>query len=432
MRSSASSAQPLALLNLGSVYATDAQTARQQALHLEHILRHFAATCTEYPHGISGAITHAWQRNLDALRTCGSFAVQVGQQFLSADRGGVPALTQWLQSAPPTLTVDLSQLHDWLRREQIKARLRANTALNSAQMEQDGTAERQEAQATLAYYIETMAPSALHSYDLSFFRLSAWTALVRADFKRKTALDAQVEQAELELELLELEYALAVRAGHNDRILFSLETQLATLRLQLDGDPTFTLYPDYLALVEQRTALQQRWGLLAAEYHNTKAIPEQDALAAQTRPPGASAFDNLYPQKQMLIKPEDVLYKYADGRRIVSMDGKITTVVSDIDIGDYTVGDKWVSNEEFIGSGGFMERNTELTGFNNINHGPLSRGLTMDNVLAAQGARKQEFLDEQVYVLFKKADGTVETLDMPYWRYLETYNKEALKAINSK
>jgi hypothetical protein len=170
------------------------------------------------------------------------------------------------------------------------------------------------------------------------------------------------------------------------------------------------------------------------QYQNNfiDAMERNSKLVLRSRPPGAYKFDNLYVQKQMMIEPEHVLFKYADGRRIVSMDGKITTVVSDIDIGDYIVGKTWVSNDDFIGPGGFMERNTELTGFNNINHGPLSRGLTMDNVLAAQADRFDEFMNEKVYVIFKKLDGSVETFDMRFEDYLKRYNKEAWSEINLK
>jgi len=170
------------------------------------------------------------------------------------------------------------------------------------------------------------------------------------------------------------------------------------------------------------------------QYQNNliDAMERNSRLVLRSRPPGAAMFDNLYPQKQMMIEPEHVLYKYADGRRIVSMDGKITTVVSDIDIGDYMVDGKWVSNDDFIGPGGFMQRNTELTGFNNINHGPLSRGLTMDKVLGAQGARFREFMDENVYMIVKHADGSVTTETLRYERYLELYNPKALAEINLK
>lgn len=801
MRSSDSSAQPLALLNLGGAYAAAAQADRQQARQLEHILAQFAAACPAYPLGIDGKLAHPWQRHLDAVDHCGGFAARVGQQFLSADRGGLGPLAHWLRSAPPTLQIDLTQIHAVLRREQLHAQIRARRSVDSLRMEHDADAARQEAQATLAHYAETIVPSALHIHDQHFFRLSAWTAMVRADFQRLTALEDQVARAELELELLELEYALAVREGHNDRILSSLETQIATLKLQLDGDPTFSLSPEYPALVAQRAAAQERWGQLAAAYHTTQAVPEQDELAAEiaalaaeiarieevsrglrprrdeakanlersthyanesetdwqetvriyhediaaaapafaalldqwraldwaadprvaaalealattwadgspedilaaldalgtavdetyygapvgatndlfmqlgtindpriailegrrnfeaaealpgwmkfidallvdsatggflaytenqrmlnspeasasqrsaakiglvfdyagmlflglgshvkaaratnvlvdvsdarllghqlklrsaddmaliaglmdngldqrmlmtilrsgdmpalhdlmrrlryldvtdrgvsaaaldkalkqarvlhpdvpfeeletaiyrevlrnsyitgdtmiegvrradvdylfvdqfpihyqnnlidamapgsrlavrSRPPGAYKFDNLYPQKQRMIEPEHVLYKYEDGRRIVSVEGKITTVVSDIDIADYKVGDHWVSNNEFIGPGGFMERNTELNGFNNINHGPLSTGLIMDDVLKAQGARFEEFMNEEVYMIYKHADGSVVTDKMLYKQYLRDYNPEALDKINAK
>jgi hypothetical protein len=167
------------------------------------------------------------------------------------------------------------------------------------------------------------------------------------------------------------------------------------------------------------------------QYQNNliDAMERNSRLVLRSRPPGAYMFDNLYPQKLQRVDPPDVLYKYADGRRIVSLDGKITTVVSDIDIGDYVVDGTWVSNKDFIGPDGFMERLTELNGFNNINHGPLSRGLTMDDVLVAQGARKQEFLNEEVYVLFKDVDGTIITDKMSFVEYLEQYNDDAYKEI---
>jgi hypothetical protein len=173
---------------------------------------------------------------------------------------------------------------------------------------------------------------------------------------------------------------------------------------------------------------------LPIQYQNNliDAMELDSILAVRSRPPGAYRFDNLYPQKQRMIEPEHVLFKYDDGRRIVSVEGKITTVVSDVDIADYKVGEHWVSNDEFIGPGGFMERNTELNGFNNTNHGPLSTGLIMDDVLKAQGARFDEFMNEDVYVIFKNADGSVTTTTMRYEQYLEDFNPDAFDAINAK
>jgi hypothetical protein len=185
----------------------------------------------------------------------------------------------------------------------------------------------------------------------------------------------------------------------------------------------------------RRAGVNYRWvDQFPIQYQNNliDAMELDSKLVLRSRPPGAYQFDNLYPQKLQRVDPPDVLFKYADGRRIVSLDGKITTVVSDIDIGDYMVGKTWVSNNDFIGPGGFMERNTKLNGFNNINHGPLSRGLTMDEVLGAQGARLREFMEEDVYVLFKKADGSVITDQMSYELYLQRYNPKALAEINAK
>jgi hypothetical protein len=185
----------------------------------------------------------------------------------------------------------------------------------------------------------------------------------------------------------------------------------------------------------RRAGIDYRWvDQFPIQYQNNfiDAMERNSKLVLRSRPPGTYQFDNLYPQKLQWVDPPDVLFKYADGRRIVSLDGKITTVVSDIDIGDYMVDGKWVSNEDFIGPGGFMERNTKLTGFNNINHGPLSHGLTMDNVLGAQGARFKEFMNEDVYVIIKHSDGSIETMEMSYRKYLERFNEPALEKIEIK
>ncbi|HEY3228185.1 MAG TPA: RHS repeat-associated core domain-containing protein, partial [Roseiflexaceae bacterium] len=160
----------------------------------------------------------------------------------------------------------------------------------------------------------------------------------------------------------------------------------------------------------------------------------------------ARLWDEIYRQKSGDIKDGMILYKYTDGRRVVYIKietgYRLETVVSDIDLADVMVNDTWVKNEYTTAPGGLADRYVERAGVDHIQHGALTWGLTMDEVIRDLGQFDEAtgtfrnpdrlvnfFKKEQVYVFEKNATHTGYIGKMPLLTYLDKYNAEALEAI---
>ena len=173
-----------------------------------------------------------------------------------------------------------------------------------------------------------------------------------------------------------------------------------------------------------------------------EAMEENSVVALRTRPEGAYGYDTQVPPKDAGVTKPMVLYNYPDGRRIIVRDGVLETRLSDIDVADYKVDDIWVLDETFVGSGGFAERvNLALAG-DPIQHGPLVRGLTMDDVLHKLGqydpttgtyGNRQLIIDffnkEKVLVFQKNATFTGYVDEMPLMEYLREHNPAGRAAL---
>ena len=175
-----------------------------------------------------------------------------------------------------------------------------------------------------------------------------------------------------------------------------------------------------------------------------KSMDDNSTVAVRTRPGGAHEYDTLVPPKDAGVTKPMVLYNYPDGRRIIVRDGVLETRLSDIDMADYMHQDIWVLDETVVGSGGFAERvNLALAG-DTIQHGPLVRGLTMDDVLHKLGQYDPAtgtyatpetianfFNGEKVFVFRKDATFSGYVREMPLMKYLKTYNPAGRTALKN-
>ncbi len=178
-------------------------------------------------------------------------------------------------------------------------------------------------------------------------------------------------------------------------------------------------------------------------------MDDDSVLVLRDRPAGAQDFDGQYPQKSGKVKDTDILHKYEDGRRIITSpeDGSIVTVLSDIDVADYLVGNKWADDSTLEGSSGAGVRMNRNLGTDNIQHGMLTRGLTHDekatyviNKLGQWDPDTQTFktperiikmLNDEVYLFEKSANhkgfrGAMKLIDAVLLNNPEAY--EALAA----
>ena len=176
----------------------------------------------------------------------------------------------------------------------------------------------------------------------------------------------------------------------------------------------------------------------------TEAMDMDSVVALRTRPAGAYGYDTQVPPKDMGVTKPMVLYNYPNGRRIIVRDGMLETRLSDIDMADYMHQDIWVLDETVVGSGGFAERvNLALAG-DTIQHGPLVRGLTMEEVLHKLGQYDPAtgtyatpetiaklFNEEEVFVFRKNATFSGYVREMPLMKYLKTYNPAGRTALKN-
>lgn len=86
-----SSAVPAALQQYAETEQQRADALRHEARLLAAALDHFAATCTEFPTGIDGALARPMVEHASAAHAFGVWVGQVGAAFRQADQGALPA-----------------------------------------------------------------------------------------------------------------------------------------------------------------------------------------------------------------------------------------------------------------------------------------------------------------------------------------------------
>ncbi len=184
-------------------------------------------------------------------------------------------------------------------------------------------------------------------------------------------------------------------------------------------------------------------------------MDEGSVLMMRDRPPGAEEFNGLYPMKAGWVKDTQVVYKYPDGRRIVWDDKKkhLVTMLSDLDVADYTVGGKWASNDNFENGGTVGNRiNSTLNreagdtpeAVDGVQHGMLSRGLTdpeiRDMVLTKLGKpdehgvytdvkRITDMFEAEVFIFAKTEDKRGFQAKMTLIDALRDHNREAYDTL---
>jgi hypothetical protein len=186
---------------------------------------------------------------------------------------------------------------------------------------------------------------------------------------------------------------------------------------------------------------------------NQKAIVEgmddDSVLVVRDRPKGAQDFDGVYPQKPGTVKDTDLVFKYGDGRRMITdTDGEITTVLSDTDVADYLIRGRWAGDETLEGTGGAGARINKNLGVDGIQHGMLTRGLTHDdkyqkilNKLGQWNEQTQRFdtperiikmFRDDVYIFEKSESVKGYVGEMPLIEAVRKLNPEAYAELARK
>jgi hypothetical protein len=176
-----------------------------------------------------------------------------------------------------------------------------------------------------------------------------------------------------------------------------------------------------------------------------EGMDDDSVIMLRDRPEGAQDFDGLVPQKSGKVKDTDILFKYADGRRIITdPEGNITTVLSDYDIADYRVKGQWAGDATLEGESGAGSRINQNLGVDGIQHGMLTRGLSHPDKarkviekLAKPDAsgkftdpgRVIDMLRAEVYVFEKSADHKGFRAAMPMVEALRRFNPEAYATL---
>jgi len=174
-------------------------------------------------------------------------------------------------------------------------------------------------------------------------------------------------------------------------------------------------------------------------------MDDDSIIMLRDRPEGAQNFDGLVPQKSGKVKDTDILFKYKDGRRIITdPEGRITTVLSDFDIADYRVRGQWAGDATLEGAEGAGSRINQNLGVDGIQHGMLTRGLSSPDKarmvikkLAKPDAsgrftdpdRVIDMLRAEVYVFVKNADRKGFEVAMPMVDALKRFNPEAYETL---
>jgi DNA uptake protein ComE-like DNA-binding protein len=176
-----------------------------------------------------------------------------------------------------------------------------------------------------------------------------------------------------------------------------------------------------------------------------EGMDDDSIIMLRDRPEGAQDFDGLVPQKSGKVKDTDILFKYSDGRRIITdPDGNITTVLSDFDIADYRVKGQWAGDATLEGEDGAGSRINKNLGVDGIQHGMLTRGLSHPDKarkviekLAKPDAdgkftdpdRVIDMLRAEVYVFEKSGSHKGFRAAMPMVEALKKFNPEAYETL---
>lgn len=165
-------------------------------------------------------------------------------------------------------------------------------------------------------------------------------------------------------------------------------------------------------------------------------------LVVRPRSSGAYLYDGLVPPKDMHVSDTMVLFKYDDGRRIITRDGKLETVLSDIDLADYVVRDQWMLDEVLLGPNEYVDRFIQQAGRSDIQHGTLMNGLIDEKIIKKLGQYDPAtgtyatperivgfFKDEKVMVLMKNEEFAGYVDDMYLMDYLREFNPDRLRTL---
>jgi hypothetical protein len=171
-------------------------------------------------------------------------------------------------------------------------------------------------------------------------------------------------------------------------------------------------------------------------------MPMNSALPLRPRPPGAYLYDGLLAPKDMHVSDSMVLFAYDDGRRIITRNGQLETVVSDIDVSDLMVRDQSMTDDVFMES--LVGPTPETARQAAVQHGTLINGLFDKEVIHkliqydpvtgtyANGDRIVRFFNgEKQIVLIKTKEFTGYVDDMPLMEYLRLYNPEKIELIRA-
>jgi len=176
-----------------------------------------------------------------------------------------------------------------------------------------------------------------------------------------------------------------------------------------------------------------------------EGMDDDSIMMLRDRPEGAQDFDGLVPQKSGKVKDTDILFKYGDGRRIITNPkGEIETVLSDYDIADYRVKGQWAGDETLEGADGAGSRINKKLGVDGIQHGMLTRGLSspdkardvIDKLAKPDASGKFtdperviDMLRAEVYVFVKNKDKKGFEAAMPMVDALKRFNPDAYETL---
>jgi hypothetical protein len=158
-------------------------------------------------------------------------------------------------------------------------------------------------------------------------------------------------------------------------------------------------------------------------------------LVVRPRSSGAYLYDGLVAPKDMCVSDPMVLFKYDDGRRIITRNGQLETVLSDIDLADYMVRDQTMLDEVLLEPGAYVDRFIQRAGRADIQHGTLVNGLVDEKIIHKLGQYNPAtgtyatperivgfFNDEEILVFMRTEELAGYVDEMALIEYLEQYN----------
>lgn len=103
--SSTSAAAPAELQRYAEAERQRAGGLRHEAMLLAAALDRFAATCTEFPTGVNGALARPLSDHANSAQSLGTWVGQVGRAFLQADQGNPMISPRIAISVSPRVTL---------------------------------------------------------------------------------------------------------------------------------------------------------------------------------------------------------------------------------------------------------------------------------------------------------------------------------------